>query len=510
MPDARKFAGILSRLMRITFTLYLGITLLPFTALAEEAARHFALHIVDSQTGRGVPLVEVKTVSNLRLWTDSAGYIAMDDPALLGRKVFFHISSHGYEFPADGFGIHGVRLDVVAGGEATLKINRINIAERLYRITGEGIYRDSVMLGKKAPIAEPSLNAEVVGQDSTLNAIYQGKLWWFWGDTMRQSYPLGHFSTAGATSALPGDGGLDPAVGVNLKYFVDESGFSRPMVPPIGGQLHWIDGVVTLKDDQGRERMVATLLRLKSLSEWVGRDFVVFDDDKAVFQSQKMLDLKSPFLLCGHPFRHAVDGVDYFYCGEFFPNLRVKADWKSVSDPDAFEAYMPASDDAGKQSWAWRKHVSPAAYEAEEKGIRSGKAKPEEMPFQLTDASRGRFVQAHHGSVCWNEFRHKFVMITAEHGGTSSFLGEIWYAEADAPEGPWHAARKILTHDRYSFYNPVQHPFFQQEGGRVIYFEGTYAATFSRDSDFTPRYDYNQMMYRLDLSDSRLKGAVSK
>jgi hypothetical protein len=61
-----------------------------------------------------------------------------------------------------------------------------------------------------------------------------------------------------------------------------------------------------------------------------------------------------------------------------------------------------------------------------------------------------------------------------------------------------------VTHDRYSFYNPKHHPFFDQEGGRLIYFDGTYATTFSREGDATPRYDYNQVMYRLDLSDPRL------
>ena len=40
-------------------------------------------------------------------------------------------------------------------------------------------------------------------------------------------------------------------------------------------------------------------------------------------------------------------------------------------------------------------------------------------------------------------------------------------------------ARKIVTHERYSFYNPKQHPFFDKEMGRIIYFEGTYAHTFS-------------------------------
>jgi hypothetical protein len=84
-------------------------------------------------------------------------------------------------------------------------------------------------------------------------------------------------------------------------------------------------------------------------------------------------------------------------------------------------------------------------------------------------------------------------------------LGEIWYSEADAPEGPWRWARKIVTHEKYSFYNPVQHDFFDQEGGKSIYFQGTYTTTFSRNGDPTPRYEYNQMMYRLNLGDERLK-----
>ncbi len=66
-----------------------------------------------------------------------------------------------------------------------------------------------------------------------------------------------------------------------------------------------------------------------------------------------------------------------------------------------------------------------------------------------------------------------------------------------------------MTHDKYSFYNPKQHPMFDQEGGRIIYFEGTYTTTFSGNPDPTPRYDYNQVMYRLDLSDPRLQLPVA-
>jgi hypothetical protein len=49
-------------------------------------------------------------------------------------------------------------------------------------------------------------------------------------------------------------------------------------------------------------------------------------------------------------------------------------------------------------------------------------------------------------------------------------------------------------------YNPKQHPYFEEEDGRIIYFEGTYAETFSGNPVPTPLYDYNQMMFRLDLA----------
>ena len=39
---------------------------------------------------------------------------------------------------------------------------------------------------------------------------------------------------------------------------------------------------------------------------------------------------------------------------------------------------------------------------------------------------------------------------------------------------------------QYSFYNPKQHPMFDKDGGRIIFFEGTYTTTFSGNHDPTP------------------------
>ena len=89
------------------------------------------------------------------------------------------------------------------GGSKTVRLRRVNVAERLYRVTGEGIYRDSVLLGREPPLREPLLAGGVLGQDSVVTAVLGGRLLWFWGDTSRAAYPLGNFSVSGAVSKLP-------------------------------------------------------------------------------------------------------------------------------------------------------------------------------------------------------------------------------------------------------------------------------------------------------------------
>src|SRR5256885_13961494 len=103
---------------------------------------YFEIDVVDEQTARGVPLVELETVNHLRFVTDSAGRVAFYEPGLMNQPVFFYVRSHGYEFPKDGFGYPGVRLETKSGERTVVRIKRLNIAERLYRVTGESIYRD--------------------------------------------------------------------------------------------------------------------------------------------------------------------------------------------------------------------------------------------------------------------------------------------------------------------------------------------------------------------------------
>ena len=125
----------------------------------------------------------------------------------------------------------------------------------------------------------------------------------------------------------------------------------------------------------------------------------------------------------------------------------------------------------------------------------------------VVDADTGEAIELHAGSVRWNAYRGRWIMIANRRGAPESNLGEVYYAEADRLEGPWSRAVRVATHPGYSFYNPVHHDFYDQDGGRVVFFEGTYSNTFARTRTPVPRFDYNQLMYRLDLGDTRISTA---
>ncbi len=478
---------------------------------------YFQMKVIDGETGRGVPLIELATTNRLSFFTDSHGIAAVYEPGLMNRKVFFNISGHGYEYPKDGFGYRGKAIELTPGGSATLKIKRINIAERLYRLTGQGIYRDSLITGEPAPLSDPAINGLVMGQDSVQTCRYRGKLYWFWGDTAKPSYPLGHFAMAGAVSDLPEQGGLDPSVGVDLRYFTDKNGFSRKMAPMPEPGMIWLDGVFAVRDSAGKRHMLAKYARMKSLGEAKERGLMSFNDDSQQFEPI-VRSSGSQFLLydnSGHPFRVKSGGNRYYYFAGPFPlsvRMRVRASWQDARDPNKYEVFTSLSP-SGQNNRDDSKHASRWVFPRDLLG--GGKWTRSELIRALDkekkdncllyDVESGAAVKPHGGSVYWNAYRGKWIMITVQDGGGPSYLGEIWYAESDTPVGPWGYARKVVTHDSYSFYNPKQHPYFDRNGGHLIYFEGTYTHTFSgKPGNATPRYDYNQIMYRLDLADKRL------
>lgn len=424
----------------------IGLAVSLGSCVSSRDSAYLVIRVIDQETRRGVPLVELTLPNQVKYWTDSAGVAVLDEPSLLGRDVFVTVESHGYEYPGETFLGTGVNVRFTPGHLEEIPIRRTMIAERLHRLTGEGIYRDSVMAGLPVPMAEPLLNAQVLGQDTVATAIYRGRLFWIWGDTIGPAYFNG--SVSAATSSLDDD----PEVAINYRYFTDSEGRAKRMLPVTGSGLVWIEGLILLTDPEGRERLVATYTRQVGLTFPEECGLALFNDDEEVFEPWVRMNCTKPHR-ASHPVLH--EGYWYLY-----PSLRVPNDWNAIQDPTR---------------WEQREVVLP--------------------PNAARDFPQGRI-----SAVAWNEFRQRWIALFEN-------FGDVYYAEADRPEGPYGDAVQIVDHDRYNFYNVAMHPYFDRDGGRTIFLEGTYTDSFTDAPMKTPRYNYNQILYRLDLADPRLGAA---
>ena len=426
------------------------------------------LEVVDREDGWPVPGVELRTTHGVRFVTDNAGLIAFDLPELMNRETWLGVIGHGYEVKADGFGHRGFRLTPTPGKALRLEVTRTIPARRLGRLTGAGLFAESQKLGEHLDATESG----VLGCDSVVCADYQGKLHWFWGDTILAHYPLGIFNVSAATTHdfIPP---ARPPLRVAYDYFTTASAgktTSRPRgVAEVPGEgPTWIWGAITLPDAQGAPHLVATAVKVKGEMEAYRWDLVEWHDDTQIFRPLSTVWTKDkahpapPPLPEGHAVRWTdANGRAWVLFCDPFPTLRCPATYEAWKDPKTWEP-LPAD-----------KHVT---------------------------AENGKQIEAHRGHIAWHPWSKKWLVLFTQKGGSSSFLGEIWLAEADAPTGPWNNARKVATHENYTFYNPVLHPEFFRDDSPVIHFEGTYTATFSGNHQPTPRWDYNQVLYQLDLS----------
>ncbi|MEI7633355.1 MAG: hypothetical protein WCK47_03640 [bacterium] len=509
---------------------------------------YFKIKVIDSETRRGVPLIRLNATGTCtEHFTDSNGLIAYYEPGLMGRRVYFLVDGHGYCLPKNEFGERGIELIPASGGKAVIEVERLQPAQRIYRITGQGICRDTLLLGEEAPINEPALNAGVCGQDSAQTAIYKGKIFWIWGDTKSPRFSaFWNFKVTGAVSELPENGGLDPDAGVNLKYFTKDD-FTKQMMPLPGGYLYWLGSLHTIHDETGRERLLTFYVKVAG-SDIVDKEIpvpakreeddvthramghgkfrvvawgrAIFNDEKQEFESleEHDIDPKTKGGFGNAPFVHADNGRKYLYFTRGIPIVRVPYEFKALGNPARAEfftclkagchkAEKPEDidrDERGRLKWGWKTGTESVDPSEADRLVTAGLLKDSERLSRFTDTTTGRMIHAR-GMIAYNPYRKRWIAILLELGGTSA-LGEVWYLEADTPLGPWVHARKIVTHSNYSFYNVIQHPYFAKDGGRYIYFEGTYTYTFTHplNTHPTPRYDYNQIMYKLDLEDPRL------
>ncbi|MBI3857792.1 MAG: hypothetical protein HY293_19085 [Planctomycetes bacterium] len=430
------------------------------------------IEVVEQGSGWPVPLVELRTTNQVRFVSDNAGLIAFDLPELMGRETWFDVIGHGYEAPKDGFGFKGVRLTPEPGKTLRVEVRRTIVARRLGRLTGAGLFAESQKLGRELDWKDSG----IVGCDSVQNAVHRGRLFWAWGDTLLARYPLGIYDMTSATTPVQPLASFQPPLKLKLDYFTDEKGVPRGVAKMPGPGPTWVSGCVSLPDKTGAARLCGTFIKVRNHLEAYEMGLCVWNDEASAFELLRVIWKKTevapkqPPAPDGHPaFHKDADGKEWVYFGNPLPFLRC---------PATFEAWQDAS--------AWEP------------------LKPQES---LKSAADGKPVKPHSGSIAWNGFRKRWVTVFMETFGKPSAFGELWYAEAAQPTGPWGAAVKVLSHENYTFYNPRLHPEFTPADSPVLIFEGSYTREFADKPQPTPRYDYTQMLYRLDLDDPALKPA---
>jgi hypothetical protein len=430
------------------------------------------IEVIERGSGWPVPLVELRTTHQVRFVTDNAGVIAFDLPELMGRETWFDVIGHGYERPKDGFGMRGVRLTPQPGKRLRVEVDRAIIAKRLGRLTGAGIFAESQKLGEEKEWRE----SEELGCDTVQVAAHRGKLFWAWGDTTLARYPLGVFDTTSATTALQPFGAFEPPLRVTYDHFCDAKGFPRGVAKMPGSGPTWISGYVSLPDKSSVYHLVATYVKIKPPLEAYESGLCVWNDAAERFDPLCVIwtksdsDPKQPLVPDGHPNLWTDSNHrTWLLFGNPLPRFRCPATFEAWQNRSTWEALEP-------------------------------------QPFLLS-ATDNKEVKPHTGSISYNAFRKRWVTVFMEKFGKPSAFGELWYAEAPAPTGPWGKAIKVLTHDNYTFYNPRLHPESVPQDRRFLLFEGTYTATFANKPNPTPRYEYTQILYRLDLDDPALKPA---
>ncbi|MEX0611369.1 MAG: hypothetical protein WD738_20035 [Pirellulales bacterium] len=439
---------------------------------AERPDKPCAIQVIDRESGWPVPLVELRTTHNVRFITDNAGRVAFDLPELMGQETWFSVIADGYEVPADGFGNRGVRLTPVPGGSLTVEVHRTSIARRIGRITGGGLFAESQQLGLETAAQENG----VLGCDSVQTAVHRGRLFWAWGDTTLARYPQGIFHMTGATTAPQPLDKFEPPLHIKPAYFTDAAGRPRGIAQMPGEGPTWLTGYVSLPDKSGTSRLVASYAKIRPPLEAYELGLCVWNDETENFGHLRTVWKKSeatpkqPLLPRGHAaIIDGEKGAKWVLFGDPLPTLRC---------PATFEEWQ-----------------APATWES---------LTPQETFLSAGDQSG---IKPHSGSIAWNVFRQRWVTVFMQVFGKPSAFGEIWYAEADSPYGPWGSAVKVLSHKNYTFYNPRLHPEFTPPDSPILLFEGTYTQAFADRPEPTPRYDYNQILYRLDLDDPKLAPA---
>ncbi|MCA9038467.1 MAG: hypothetical protein KDA91_25250 [Planctomycetaceae bacterium] len=463
----RRFLHLTACLFVLFFVSAIPVRSLP----ANDACR---IQILDSENGWPVPLVELRTTHGMRFISDNAGVVCLDVPELMNKPTWLSVIGHGYSIAKDGFGYEGVRVIPSRGGSLEIRVRRELPARRLGRITGGGLFAESQKLREHLDWNDQG----ILGCDSVQNTQHRGRMYWAWGDTILSNYPLGRFHMIAGTTALQPLEKFQPPIKLAYQYFTDKEGIPDNVAKMPGDGPTWLNGLVSLPDQSGKQQLCATYAKIRPPLTEYELGLCVWNEDSDRFEPFKVLWSQSEGLAKpqrtpgGHAVRWAEDADhEWILFGDPFPSLRCKPTFEDWCSPENWQPLDP-------------------------------------QPTVLSSDGT-RTVKVHRGAIAWNDYLNCWVSVFTEFGGESSQLGELWFATASQPTGPWQDAIKVVTHDKYSFYNPQLHPEFTAEGESQLLFEATFTHTFSKTTTPVPRHDYNQVLYSLDLSEIRTAQKLS-
>src|SRR5437867_1439380 len=110
-----------------------------------------------------------------------------------------------------------------------------------------------------------------------------------------------------------------------------------------GEGLKWIEGLMTLRGQRGREQLLARVAAGAGLDKTRAWHLAMFNEEKHVFESVVRWDIHDTHD-SAHPFRARVGTNDYFY---LYPNYRVAADLRSLTNLAAYESFTCLAPGAG-------------------------------------------------------------------------------------------------------------------------------------------------------------------
>ena len=133
----------------------------------------------------------------------------------------------------------------------------------------------------------------------------------------------------------------------------------------------WIDGLVVLPDEDGRERLYASFVKVEAAAEGLrSRRWPFGTTTRSEFEKFRDVDMAAPILPDGHAFVTR-RRRDYIYFAHPYPLVRVPATGEAFADPSQYEAFTCLKEGAdsttrqldrdadGRLRYAWRKNTPP-------------------------------------------------------------------------------------------------------------------------------------------------------